>query len=71
MEALSATYQGRDIPGGVGAENDPAFAEKVRAMQTSHFNDFLMPLYQGPAFNAGRYGTACGAVCKEVGKILT
>ena len=53
MEALSATYQGRDIPGGVGAENDPAFAEKVKAMQTSHFNDFLMPLYQGPAFNAG------------------
>ena len=53
IEALSATYQGRDIPGGVGAENDPAFAEKVKAMQTSHFNDFLMPLYQGPAFNAG------------------
>ena len=53
MEALSATYQGRDVPGGVGAENDPAFAEKVKAMQTSHFNDFLMPLYQGPAFNAG------------------
>ena len=53
MEALSTTYQGRDIPGGVGAENDPAFAEKVKAMQTSHFNDFLMPLYQGPAFNAG------------------
>ena len=53
MEALSATYEGRDVPGGVGAENDPAFAEKVKAMQTSHFNDFLMPLYQGPAFNAG------------------
>lgn len=53
MEALSATYEGRDVPGGVGAENDPAFAEKVKAMQTGHFNDFLMPLYQGPAFNAG------------------
>ena len=53
MEALSGTYQGRDVPGGVGAENDPAFAEKVKAMQTGHFNDFLMPLYQGPAFNAG------------------
>ena len=53
MEALSATYEGRDFPGGVGAENDPAFAEKVKAMQTGHFNDFLMPLYQGPAFNAG------------------
>ena len=24
----------------------------------------------GPAFNAGRYGTACGAVCKEVGEKL-
>ncbi len=22
----------------------------------------------GPAFNAGRYGTACGAVCEAVGK---
>lgn len=53
MEALSATYEGHDVPGGVGAENDPAFAEKVKAMQTGHFNDFLMPLYQGPAFNAG------------------
>ena len=53
MEALSVTYEGRDVPGGVGAENDPAFAEKVKAMQTGHFNDFLMPLYQGPAFNAG------------------
>ena len=53
MEALSGTYQGRDVPGGVGAENDPAFAEKVKDMQTGHFNDFLMPLYQGPAFNAG------------------
>ena len=53
MEALSATYEGRDVPGGVGAENDPSFAEKVKAMQTGHFNDFLMPLYQGPAFNAG------------------
>ena len=53
METLSGTYEGRDVPGGVGAENDPAFAEKVKAMQTGHFNDFLMPLYQGPAFNAG------------------
>ena len=24
----------------------------------------------GPAFNAGRYGTACGAVCKAVGEKL-
>jgi glycine reductase len=24
----------------------------------------------GPAFNAGRYGTACGAVCEAVGKTL-
>ena len=28
-------------------------SEKVKAMQTGHFNDFLMLLYQGPAFNAG------------------
>ena len=53
MEKLSATYAGSDIPSGVGAENDPAFAEKVQALRTGHFNDFLVPLYQGPAFNAG------------------
>ena len=53
MEKLSATYAGSDIPSGVGAENDPVFAEKVQALRTGHFNDFLVPLYQGPAFNAG------------------
>ena len=53
MEKLSATYDGSDVPGGVGAHSDLAFAEQVKALQTSHFNDFLMPLYQGPAFNAG------------------
>ena len=53
MEKLSATYDGSDVPSGVGAHSDPAFAEQVKALQTSHFNDFLMPLYQGPAFNAG------------------
>ena len=53
MEKLSATYAGSDIPSGVGAENDPAFAEKVQALRTGHFNDFLVPLYQGPAVNAG------------------
>ena len=53
MEKLSATYAGSDVPSGVGAHNDPAFAEQVKTLQTSHFNDFLMPLYQGPAFNAG------------------
>ena len=35
-----------------GAHSDPA-CRADRALQTSHyFNDFLMPLYQGPAFNA-------------------
>ena len=53
MEKLSATYDGSDVPSGVGAHSDPAFAEQVKALQTSHFNDFLMPLYQGSAFNAG------------------
>ena len=50
MEALSATYEGRDVPGGVGAENDPAFAEKVKAMQTGHFNDFLFVCLVRAAF---------------------
>ncbi len=53
MEKLSGTYTGSDVPSGVGAASDPAFAQQVKAMQKSHFNDFLMPLYQGPAFNAG------------------
>ena len=25
----------------------------MQALRTGHFNDFLVPLYQGPAFNAG------------------
>ena len=56
VDGLSDTvcnHDGSDVPGGVGAHSDPAFAEQVKALQTSHFNDFLMPLYQGPAFNAG------------------
>ena len=53
MEALSKTYTDSDKPSGVGAENDPDFAERVKAMQTSHYNDFLMPLYQGKAFSPG------------------
>ena len=53
MEKLSATYDGSDIPGGVGAENDPAFAAQVKELRHGALNDFLMPLYQGPAFDAG------------------
>lgn len=52
------TLSGKDV----GAQNASLQMQLVTeqltganpiSMQTSHFNDFLMPLYQGPAFNAG------------------
>ena len=38
----------------------------VEAMKKYNADGFVA----GPAFNAGRYGTACGAVCKAVGEKL-
>ena len=57
MDALSKTYPGGDtaLPG-TGAKNDPAIAEQVKALraQSGHgINDFLLPLYQGEAFEPG------------------
>lgn len=57
MDALSKTYPGGDtfLPG-TGAKNDPAIAEKVKALRekSGHgINDFLLPLYQGEAFEPG------------------
>ena len=57
MDALSKTYPGGDtaLPG-TGAKNDPAIAEQVKALRqkSGHgINDFLLPLYQGEAFEPG------------------
>lgn len=55
-DALAKTYPGSDLVPGIGAENDPAIAEQVRALREKNghaMNDFLLPLYQGNAFHAG------------------
>lgn len=43
------------------AENIEGASEEVRTLIRSYQPDVLIA---GPAFNAGRYGIACGAVCK-------
>ena len=55
-DALSKTYPGNDRVPGVAAKYDMDCAEQVRAMQAAAghtMNDFLAPLYQGAAFEAG------------------
>ncbi len=49
------------------AENMDTAAEYVLEQVKKYGADGFVA---GPAFNAGRYGTACGAVCKEVGEKL-
>jgi len=52
------------------AENSDTAVQEVLDMLTSYFEqskiDKPMMLIAGPAFNAGRYGLACGAICKAV-----
>lgn len=45
------------------AEDIEGASEEVRKLMSSYQADVLIA---GPAFNAGRYGIACGAVCKMV-----
>lgn len=55
-DKLAQTYPGADHVPGFGAAGDDAIREEVRALQqkAGHaMNDFLCPLYQGPAFTAG------------------
>jgi len=49
------------------AENIETAAEKVVESVSSHAPDVFVA---GPAFNAGRYGIACGAACSAVSKNL-
>ncbi|HBQ87254.1 MAG TPA: glycine/betaine/sarcosine/D-proline family reductase selenoprotein B, partial [Syntrophomonas sp.] len=44
-------------------ENIEAAADKITSLVAGFKPDLLIA---GPAFNAGRYGMACGAVCKAV-----
>ncbi len=55
-DALAGTYPGSDRVPGIGAENDGDVARQVRALRAGNghaMNDFLLPLYQGDAFNPG------------------
>lgn len=55
-DTLARTYPGSDRVPGIGAENDGAVAEQVKALRKKNghaMNDFLLPLYQGDAFNPG------------------
>ena len=55
-DALAKTYEGSDRVPSVAAGYDMDIAEQVRAMQAAAghaMNDFLAPLYQGDAFQAG------------------
>jgi len=50
------------------AEDTEAVAEKVVEFVSSYKPDVFVA---GPAFNAGRYGIACGAACSAVSKKLS
>ena len=55
-DALAQTYPGSDRLPGIGAKNDGAIAQQVRELRAKNghaMNDFLLPLYQGDAFNPG------------------
>ncbi len=52
---------------GYFAENMEAATDRVLALIKEFSPDAVIA---GPAFNAGRYGTACGAVCEAVTKRL-
>ncbi len=55
------------------AQKTDAAVEQVLELLAPHFNDAAKDqqaqlFVAGPAFNAGRYGLACGALCKAVSK---
>lgn len=55
-DSLAETCPGSGLTPGIGAKYDPAIADQVRALRArgGHaMNDFLLPLYQGEAFNPG------------------
>ena len=55
-DALAKTYPGSGRVPGIGPENDTDLAEEVKALRERNghaMNDFLLPLYQGDAFDPG------------------
>ena len=55
-DALAKTYPGSDGLPGIGAKYDGALADQVKELRAKNghaMNDFLAPLYQGPAFQPG------------------
>lgn len=50
---LAATYDGAGWVPGCGSQADETYKETVQAMMAGPMNDFLLPLYTGPAFNPG------------------
>lgn len=46
----------------MGSHTDEAVAEILKFLEDKEFDIFLA----GPAFQAGRYGSACGTICKAV-----
>jgi len=46
----------------MGSETDQAVETILRFLEDKDFDIFIA----GPAFNAGRYGVACGTICKAV-----
>lgn len=55
-DALAETYPGSEGIPGIGGKHDPAIADQVRELRLrgGHaMNDFLLPLYQGEAFDPG------------------
>ncbi len=55
-DALAKTYPGSDGVPGIGARYDGTVLEQVRRLQSEvghTMNDFLVPLYQGEAFQPG------------------
>lgn len=55
-DALATTYPGSGGLPGIGAKYDPAIADQVKALRARNghaMNSFLLPLYQGEAFQPG------------------
>lgn len=55
-DALAETYPGSDSIPGIGAQYDAAYGEQAKALRAKAghaMNDFLLPLYQGEAFQPG------------------
>ena len=55
-DALAETYPGSDSIPGIGAQYDATYGEQAKALRAKAghaMNDFLLPLYQGEAFQPG------------------